>query len=132
MKQEVRMKKMALTLVLALAVGACYHATIETGLPPGPDKIEKKWAASWLEGLVPPETIETMEECPNGVAKVETRLSFLNQVARAVTLGIYTPMEIIVTCAASGRSREELQLVETEEELREAVRGGEPFLLQLK
>ena len=125
------MKKMALTLVLALGVGACYHATIETGLPAGPDKIEKKWAHSFLGGLVPPETIETMEKCPNGVARVETRHSFLNQVANALTGGIYSPMEIIVTCAASGRSREDPQLVETEEELREAVRGGEPFLLQL-
>ena len=125
------MKKMALALVLALGVSACYHATIETGLPPGPDKIEKKWAASWLSGLVPPETIETMEECPNGVARVETRQSFLNQVAAAITSGIYSPIEIIVTCAASSRSREDLQLVETEEELREAVKGGEPFLVQL-
>ena len=125
------MKKMALTLVLALGVGACYHATIETGLPAGPDKIEKKWAHSFLGGLVPPETIETMEKCPNGVARVETRHSFLNQVANAITMGLYTPMEIIVTCAASNRSREDVQLVDTEEELREAVKGGEPFLLQL-
>ena len=125
------MKKMALTLVLALGVGACYHATIETGLPAGPDKIEKKWAHSFLGGLVPPETIETMEKCPNGVARVETRHSFLNQVANAITMGLYTPMEIIVTCAASNRSREELDLVQNEEELREAVKGGEPFLLPL-
>ena len=125
------MKKMALALVLALGVSACFHATIETGLPAGPDKIENKWAHSFLGGLVPPETIETMEKCPNGVARVETRHSFLNQVANAITMGIYTPMEIIVTCAESRRSREDLQLVETEEELREAVKGGEPFLLQL-
>ena len=125
------MKKMALALVLALGVSACYHATIETGLPPGPDKIEKKWAHSFLGGLVPPETIETMEKCPNGVAKVETRHSFLNQVAAAITWSIYSPIEIIVTCAASSRSREDLPLVESEEQFKEAVRGGEPFYLQL-
>ena len=30
-------------------------------------------------GLAPPSTVETMERCPNGVARVETQLSFLDQ-----------------------------------------------------
>jgi hypothetical protein len=33
------------------------------------------------------------------VAKVETQLSFLNQVVSFITIGIYTPMTIKVTCA---------------------------------
>jgi hypothetical protein len=36
------------------------------------------------------------------VAKVETRHSFLNQLVGILTLGIYTPMHIKVTCAAGG------------------------------
>jgi hypothetical protein len=39
--------------------------------------------------------------CPNGVARVETQHSFLNVVAQMVTFSIYSPMTIIVQCAAS-------------------------------
>jgi hypothetical protein len=80
-------------------LGACFHATIETGLTPSTQVLERKWASSWIYGLVPPKTVETASRCPNGVAKVETQLSFLNQVVHIITLGIYTPMDIRVTCA---------------------------------
>jgi hypothetical protein len=89
-----------ITLVAALtALGACFHATIETGLSPSTNVLEQKWASSWIYGLVPPKTVETASRCPDGVAKVETQLSFLNQVVHILTLGIYTPMDIRVTCA---------------------------------
>ena len=55
--------------LLVLAVSGCYHATVDTG--------EKHWASSWIGGLVPPETVETAERCPDGVAKVETKQTFL-------------------------------------------------------
>ena len=80
-------------------LGACFHATIETGLTPSTKVLERKWASSWIYGLVPPKTVETASRCPDGVAKVETQLSFLNQVVHILTLGIYTPMDIRVTCA---------------------------------
>lgn len=89
--------------VMAVLFTGCYHATVETGLQPSGQKIENKWAHGFIGGLVPPSTIETASKCPNGVAKVETKLSFLNQLATAVTWGIYSPMSISVECA-SGRS----------------------------
>jgi hypothetical protein len=94
--------RVLLVAVAALILGGCYHATIDTGLQPSGQKIEKKWAHGFVYGLVPPETIETASRCPNGVAKVETRLSFLNQLASALTWGLYTPMTIEVNCAAVG------------------------------
>jgi len=90
------------TIVLLAALpllGACFHATIETGLTPSTKVLERKWASSWIYGLVPPKTVETASRCPDGVAKVETQRSFLNQVVEILTLGIYTPMDIRVTCA---------------------------------
>jgi hypothetical protein len=92
----------ARTIILLATItmlGACFHATIETGLTPSTRVLEQKWASSWIYGLVPPKTVETASRCPDGVAKVETQLSFLNQVVHILTLGIYTPMEIRVTCA---------------------------------
>jgi hypothetical protein len=77
----------------------CYHATVETGAAPSNVVIHKSFASGWIFGLVPPSTIETQSRCPNGVAKVETQLSFVNQLVNFLTLGIYTPMEIKVTCA---------------------------------
>jgi len=89
---------------LLLILPACYHATIETGLPASPQVIEKSFASGWIYGLVPPSPVKAMSQCPNGVSKVETQLSFVNQLVNIITLGIYTPMWIKVTCASSGRS----------------------------
>jgi len=85
-----------------LLTGGCYHATITTGAQPSNQVIEKAWAHSFLWGLVPPSTVETASKCPHGVAQVETQMSFLNLLANFITGGIYSPMEITVTCAATG------------------------------
>jgi hypothetical protein len=89
--------------LLVLGCSACYHATIETGLPPSNETISKAWAHGFLWGLVSPSTVETASKCKNGVAKVETQHSFLNGLVSAITYGIYTPIEIDVTCAASNK-----------------------------
>lgn len=86
-------------LVGMVALLGCYHATIDTGVAPSEKVIEKRWASSWILGLVPPSTTTTAAQCPAGVAKVETRQSFLNGLVNIVTMSIYTPMAIRVTCA---------------------------------
>ena len=91
-----------LTLVsLCVVVGACHHAVIDTGLTPSTQTIHEPWANSWIYGLVPPSKVETAEGCAAGVARVETQRTFLNGLVGLLTFGIYTPMEIKVTCAAS-------------------------------
>ena len=82
-----------------LILGACYHATVETGATPSTVVIDKSFASSWIYGLVPPETVSTSSKCPNGPAKIETQHTFVNQLVGFLTLGIYTPMQIKVTCA---------------------------------
>lgn len=89
-------------LAVVLVASGCYHARIETGLTPSAQVYEESFASGWIYGLVPPSTVEAGEECPNGVAVVETELSFVNQLVSAFTFGIYTPMHITVTCAAAG------------------------------
>ncbi len=88
------MRRILGLLLASTVVGACYHATIETGLPASPEVLEKSFAAGWIYGLVPPSTVSTAAKCPNGAAKIETQL------VNFLTLGIYTPMSIKVTCAA--------------------------------
>ena len=89
---------------LLIAALGCYHATVETGLTPSSQTVEKSFAAGWIAGLVPPSTVATASKCPNGVAKVETRLSFVNQLVAWLTGYIYTPMSIKATCAESRRA----------------------------
>jgi hypothetical protein len=101
-----------LILTAAFLLGGCYHATVVTGLQPSAEVIEKNFASAWIYGLVPPATVETMEQCENGVAKVETQLSFVNQLVGALTAGIYTPMSITVTCAAGDTSDAQIRLQE--------------------
>ena len=88
-------------IALAASVG-CFHATIETGRPASSDIVAKPWANSWVYGLVPPATVSTAAQCPHGAARVETQQSFLNGLVGVLTFGIYTPMDIKVTCASAG------------------------------
>jgi len=92
----------AAAVVAAFALTGCWHAIIQTGRPESSDVISIKWANSFVYGLVPPPVLETTARCTNGVAKVETQHSFLNGLVAAITLGIYTPMQLDVTCAARG------------------------------
>jgi Bor protein len=90
------------SLASVIALGGCYHATIETGATPSTVVIDKSFASSWIYGLVPPSTVSTTSKCTDGVAKVETQHTFVNQLVGFLTLGIYTPMQIKVTCASRG------------------------------
>jgi len=96
------MKKssLAMLIVIGLLMFSCYHARVETGLSPSSQVIEQPFASCWIFGLVPPSIVKTAMECSNGVAVVETELSFVNQLVGIITFGIYTPMHIKVTCAS--------------------------------
>jgi len=90
------------TVVLLFVIAAfpgCFAAKVETGLKPSATVIKRSFASSWIYGLIPPSTVETAAKCPDGVAVVETQLSFVNQLVGLLTVGIYTPMQIVVTCA---------------------------------
>ncbi|HEY9514039.1 MAG TPA: Bor family protein, partial [Gemmatimonadaceae bacterium] len=91
-----------LLALLCFGGTACYHATIVTGRPASSDSISIPWANSFVYGLVPPPLVDAAAKCPNGVARVETQHSFLNGLVQFITLGIYTPIQIDVTCAATG------------------------------
>jgi len=93
------MRRLLPVVAITILLSGCYHATIETGVTPSTQTVENHWASSWIGGLVPPKTIETQQKCPRGVAKVDTKLSFVNMLVGFLTLSIYTPMDIVVTCA---------------------------------
>lgn len=87
----------------AVLSGGCYHVKVDTGMEPSNMKITKTWAPSFIGGLVPPAVVETASKCRNGVATVDSQLSFLNMVAAALTLNLYTPMQIDVVCSTGNK-----------------------------
>lgn len=94
-----RTKSYALLLGAAMLTG-CYHITVVSGTAPSPTVVDKPWQNSFVYGLVPPPEIDVREQCPNGVQKVETEVSFVNGLVGALTWSLYTPIHARVTCAA--------------------------------
>jgi hypothetical protein len=92
------MKLLALALATAMATG-CWHGTVTTSATPATTVIDKPFQNSYVFGLVPPTEVNTQEQCPNGVARVETEHSLANAVVSLLTAYIYTPTHIKVTCA---------------------------------
>ncbi len=86
-------------IALIFLFSSCYHAQVTTNKEPSGEVIENQWAHSFVYGLVPPSEVEASNKCDNGVAKVETQISFLNGLVRSLTGGLYTPMTITVSCA---------------------------------
>lgn len=89
----------------ALLLTGCYHVTVVTGAPEAQTKIAKPWQMSFVYGLVPPPEINAQAVCNNGVAKVETQVSFINGLVGALTWSLVTPMQVDVTCASGPVSR---------------------------
>lgn len=127
----------ALVLVtLVVMASGCYHAVVQTGRPESGVHFEKKWAHGFVGGLVPPDVVDVTQQCPNGVARVETQLSFMNQLVTAITVGIYSPMKIDVYCAAPGEDQDVTVLhVDADGRLEPGVdvpiRDGGSFYLQV-
>ena len=93
----------SLALVVFLATG-CFHQIVQTGNPAGATVVDKQFVPGWLWGLVPNNEVDVRSECPMGVAVVETETSFVNGLVSAITLGIYTPQHVCITCAARSAS----------------------------
>jgi len=105
-----RALSLLLVPILGFALTGCYSAQVTTDKQPSGQVIEKPWATGFVAGLATPGAqIDAAQQCPNGVAMVETQVSFLNQLATFVTFNLYSPMSVTVTCAAGG-SMSDLQL----------------------
>ena len=77
---------------------------MNTGRPPGTTVVDKPWVSSWLWGLVAAQPIDARHQCPSGVAVITTEQSYMNGLVGGLTLGIYTPQHVTITCASGGRA----------------------------
>lgn len=101
------MKFAKYVVLCAVLIGltGCYNAKVTTDVEPSNKTVEKSFAPGFIFGLVGP-TVDVSDQCTNGVAKVQTKLSFVNMLVSNITFGLYTPMNIEVTCAATSSSLE--------------------------
>jgi len=88
--------------MLALCTAGCFHQVVQTGRAPGTTVVDKAFVSTWLWGLVAAQPIDVRQQCPSGVAVITTEQSFVNGLVAVVTLGIYTPQHVQVTCATGG------------------------------
>ena len=100
-----RVGKALVIAVSLFATSACYHQVIQTGRAPGPTVIERPWTATWIWGIVPATPINVAQECKSGVATVETQMTVVNGLVYFITLGIYAPRDVKITCASGSAMR---------------------------
>jgi len=98
---------MAAVLAALIGSAGCYKATFIRD-PSAVKTVEgDQWLSFFLWGLVGEPTVDVTEFCAKGrVAEVQTRGDFLTGLVSFLTLGIYWPRKVIVTCAADGRALE--------------------------
>jgi hypothetical protein len=88
-------------LLCALALGGCFKATFIRDPEAVRGEEHDRWTSFFIFGLVGEQTLDVRQFCPDGrVAEVETSANFLTGLVSVVTLGIYTPRKVYVTCAA--------------------------------
>ena len=94
-------RRFKLMLVLtAFLFAGCYHQVVQTGAPPAPGNATvTKRVNLFIFGLVGAE-VDATADCPSGVAVIETQQTFLNGLVLVLTLGIYTPRTVTLTCAS--------------------------------
>jgi Bor protein len=102
----VRRTAVMLALAGSAAAGTgCFHSIITTDLPPSTEVYHEGFKPAFIYGLVPAQVDGSKYCAGRRWARVETQYSILNWVVGAVTGGIFTPMDVRVTCAASGAMR---------------------------
>lgn len=82
-----------------LASSACFRQVVQTGRTPAATVIDRPWTHTWLWGLVPAKPIDVTSQCRSGIATVVTEESFMNGLVHVLTIGIYTPRHVTITCA---------------------------------
>ena len=99
------MKRALLVAALVLLAG-CWRTTIRNGNTPigqTPIEYDGKWHNGVVFGIAELSgPYDLQKVCPRGWAQVHTETDFLAGLVTALTLNIYTPQRVTVSCAASG------------------------------
>jgi Bor protein len=111
---------------LLLCASGCYKATFYDNPRVSKGEEHEQWTDFFVFGTVGTEHIDVKQFCPTGeAALVRTGGNVGTGLVGALTIGIYTPRKVYVTCAANGPARSARRL-----EL-DLSREGEPVNARL-
>lgn len=98
-KRMSRWRAGALCVLLGLA--GCYKATFFQNPNAVAGVRHERWSAFFIFGLVGSEHFDVRDFCgPDAIAEVRTGGNFATGLVSFVTIGIYTPRKVYITCAA--------------------------------
>lgn len=105
-----------LALVGLLGLGGCYRATFFPNPNLAQGETHERWSDFFVFGLVGHEQFDTREFCPNQeVTMVRTGGNFATGLVSALTIGIYTPRKVYISCAPARGSAERSLEIEADE-----------------
>lgn len=115
---------------LLLSVSGCYKATFYKNASVVKGEEHEEWTDFFVFGTVGTEQVDVKKFCGNGeAAVVKTGGNVGTGLIGALTIGIYTPRKVYVTCAANGpvqsARRLELELGEQGEPVSGLVTNGD-------
>jgi hypothetical protein len=115
-----------MTGVLLLGTSGCYKATFYKNASVVKGEEHEEWTDFFVFGTVGSEELDVKKFCSNGdAAVIRTGGNVGTGVVSVLTIGIYTPRKVYVTCPAAGAARTarrlELELGERGEPLRGQV-----------
>lgn len=97
------------TLACAVLAAGCYKATFIRDPQAERGAEHDQWTSFFIFGLVGEQNLDVHEFCPAGrVAEVQTGANFATGLVTFVTLGIYAPRKVYVTCAADAKATLEI------------------------
>ncbi|MDX2052808.1 MAG: hypothetical protein SFV15_10480 [Polyangiaceae bacterium] len=126
MKSITQTTRRALAVLLLLPLSGCYRATFFENPTAVRGNEHERWTDFFIFGLVGTQDFSIKEFCPSGeVAQVRTGANFGTGIVGFLTIGIYTPRKLYVTCAATGKAaRRELEI--------DATSSGEPVAAKIR
>jgi len=82
-----------------LTATGCYNVTYmsKTRMPSAVQHEEN--LNFFFFGLAGERDVQAGQMCPNGIAKIHNQQTFLDMFLFVITIGIYTPRTVTVTCA---------------------------------
>ncbi|HVP68420.1 MAG TPA: hypothetical protein VMT17_14290 [Anaeromyxobacteraceae bacterium] len=89
-------------LCALLFVTGCFHVNYVTNKPPASAPAYDGWHSNVAWGLAEvSDPVDVPKLCPNGYARIESELTFVQGLVQYLTIGIYNPQNVTVRCVAS-------------------------------
>lgn len=102
MKDRSKLELIAVAIATLAMTSGCYKATfVEDPSAAKREPTHEEWSNHYVFGLVGDKEYDTRQWCPEGAAATRTGGNVGTSALTLVTLGIYAPRKVYVTCGSS-------------------------------